>query len=119
AEAAQRPFYRRIDGALDELDNRHFHAVADTAQRHPEGRRGFALAGAGMNDQQPLFLLRGLNAAIHGRLEPLHLGLVFRGIDRHARASSIFLFQRARSSALARAAATNARGRSGWLAKWR
>ena len=54
AELGQRVALGRMPGALDELHHADPLAAAEHAQRKPERRRGLALAGAGMDDQQAL-----------------------------------------------------------------
>src|SRR5262249_4753468 len=64
-----------VPGALDELHHGAFPAIADHAQHETEGRRRFALAGAGMDDEQA-FLGDGLgrNLRILCGLAVGHLG---------------------------------------------
>ena len=45
----------RVPRALDELDDARLEAVADAAEHHAEGGCGFALAFAGVNNQQAAF----------------------------------------------------------------
>ena len=62
--------------ALDELDDADPHAVAEAAQHHAEGGGRLALAGAGMDDQQPALLGLGRQHAVARRLAPRHLFVV-------------------------------------------
>src|SRR5437660_271970 len=55
-------------------------AAANHAQREPEGRRRFALAGAGVDDQQALLDLLVRNLGILHGLALRHLGAVTFGL---------------------------------------
>ena len=74
AESRQRVAFGRMPGALDELHHADALTAAEHAQRQSERRRRFALAGAGMDDEQSFLdrLVRDFGV-LHG-LALGHLG---------------------------------------------
>src|SRR5262249_31480102 len=68
----------RMPGALDELHHADPMATPEHAQREPERRRRFSLAGAGVHHQQTLLdRFLGDLGVLH-RLALLHLGAMAR-----------------------------------------
>src|SRR5262249_57447826 len=65
---------------LDELDYDDRHAVAETAQHHPERSGRLSLTLASVNDQQPSFLGLGSQHSVAGRFAPSHF-LVMPAVD--------------------------------------
>ena len=59
--------------AFDELDDADLEAVGDAAEYHAEGGSGFALALAGVDDEQALFIGVRLDQLVAGRLFLFHL----------------------------------------------
>ena len=87
AELRQRIALGGVPGALDELHHADPLAAPEHAQRQPESRGGFALAGAGMDDEQALLDgLAGDLGILHG-LALGHLGAMALGfgLDRSVR----------------------------------
>ena len=80
AECGERVALGRVPGALDELHHADALAAAEHAQREPEGRGRFPLAGAGMDDEQALLDgLAGDLGVLH-RLALRHLGAMALGL---------------------------------------
>ena len=74
AEALEHAPFAGVPRALDELHHGAFPAIADHAQHEAEGRGRFALAGAGMDDEQALFGDGlGRNLGVLRRLAVRHL----------------------------------------------
>ncbi len=82
--AAQHLPFGAVQRALDELHHAQFHAVAEYAQAHAECGGGFALAGAGIDDQQAFFLLRRRLFLFETFFVTLRHALVRIGIGFHA-----------------------------------
>ena len=79
AERLQRVALRRVPRALDELHDADALAASEHAQREPERRGRFALAGAGVDDEKTfLDLLVGDLGVLHG-LALRHLGAMTFG----------------------------------------
>jgi hypothetical protein len=73
----------RGHATLDELHDRAFHIMRDASEDHPEGGRGFALALAGMDDDQTLLVGLGGHDLVAGGLLLGHLHRVAVGIVGH------------------------------------
>src|SRR5262249_28798107 len=79
AEAFQRVALGRVPGAFDELHDADPVAAPEHAQREPECRGRFSLAGPGVHHQQALFGgLAGDLGILHG-LASFHLGAMAGG----------------------------------------
>src|SRR5262249_9714247 len=79
AEHRQRVSLGGVPRTLDELDDADPMATAQHAQRQAEGRRGFTLAGRGVDDEQPFFYGLGGDLGILNGFALRHLGAMTFG----------------------------------------
>src|SRR5262245_43701023 len=87
AESGQRVALRRVPGALDELHHADPMPAAEHAQGEAERGGGLALAGAGVDDEQPFLDRLSRNLGVLHGLALRHLGTMALGfgfIDRLA-----------------------------------